>query len=83
MLLANLRFALPEKIINDEIDTFLPRFSNRMRLAGTAGFEPANAGIKTPCLNQLGDVPVVVISIAVQQVEHGRFVHPPNCAHII
>ena len=28
-------------------------------VAGTAGFEPANAGIKTPCLNQLGDVPTV------------------------
>ena len=26
-------------------------------MAGTAGLEPANAGIKTPCLNQLGDVP--------------------------
>ena len=27
------------------------------RMAGTAGLEPANAGIKTPCLNRLGDVP--------------------------
>ncbi len=26
-------------------------------MAGTAGLEPANAGIKTPCLNHLGYVP--------------------------
>jgi hypothetical protein len=30
-------------------------------MAGTAGLEPANAGIKTPCLNQLGDVPVALL----------------------
>ncbi len=29
-------------------------------MAGTAGLEPANAGIKTPCLNQLGHVPIVL-----------------------
>ena len=30
-------------------------------MAGTAGLEPANAGIKTPCLNQLGHVPIAFI----------------------
>ncbi len=29
------------------------------KMAGTAGLEPANAGIKTPCLNHLGHVPLV------------------------
>ena len=33
-------------------------------MAGTAGLEPANAGIKTPCLNQLGHVPNVFQSVA-------------------
>jgi hypothetical protein len=32
-------------------------------MAGAAGFEPAYAGIKIPCLNQLGDAPVVGCSI--------------------
>jgi hypothetical protein len=35
----------------------LIRLNFGKEMAGTAGLEPANAGIKTPCLNQLGDVP--------------------------
>src|SRR6056297_1766164 len=51
--------AFPVKIINDGVlnDPLPLRILEGM--AGTAGLEPANAGIKTPCLNQLGDVPVV------------------------
>src|SRR5690348_5223170 len=34
-------------------------------MAGAAGFEPAHAGIKIPCLNQLGDAPVLIsLSVA-------------------
>ena len=29
-----------------------------MNLAEEEGFEPSNAGIKTQCLNQLGDSPI-------------------------
>lgn len=31
-------------------------------LAGVAGFEPANGGIKIRCLNQLGDTPNVCLA---------------------
>ena len=27
-------------------------------MAGDAGFEPANTGVKVPCLNQLGYTPI-------------------------
>ena len=59
-------------------------------MAGTAGLEPANAGIKTPCLNHLGDVPAkmksqksdlyaVIIQLAVQR----RLINPAYGADII
>ena len=34
-----------------------PAFGWSENLAGVEGFEPANAGIKIRCLNQLGDTP--------------------------
>src|SRR6056297_1497301 len=50
---ANGRFALPVKTIKERVsDIGLAGY-----LAGPAGFEPANAGIKIRCLNQLGDGP--------------------------
>ena len=33
------------------------RRKSQKNLAGVEGFEPANAGIKIRCLNQLGDTP--------------------------
>lgn len=30
----------------------------KMILAGVAGFEPANLGVKVPCLRPLGDTPI-------------------------
>jgi hypothetical protein len=32
-------------------------------LAGAEGLEPAHAGIKIRCLNQLGDAPTLVIDL--------------------
>ena len=58
-------------------------------LAGIAGFEPANAGVKVLCLNRLGYIPVCLFAcMSIQQ--SGRFVKsgfacavrricPPRC----
>ena len=61
----------------------------RSFVAGIAGFEPANAGVKVLCLNRLGYIPVCLFAcMSIQQ--SGRFVKsgfacavrricPPRC----
>ena len=61
----------------------------RSFVAGIAGFEPANAGVKVLCLNRLGYIPVCLcVCMSIQQ--SGRFVksgfacavrriRPPRC----
>ena len=45
----------------------------RSFVAGIAGFEPANAGVKVLCLNRLGYIPVCLFAcMSIQQ--SGRFV---------
>ena len=71
MLLASLRFALPEKTMSDEIDKFLPRFAYIPTILEWLGRQDSNLrmrGSKPRALTRLGDVPVVSKSTAVQSL---------------